>query len=164
MDIANQGSASPPPTNPIHPLTKQPHPCPPPPTKSAAVPSPYHRDPGRCPPRLRHPITVFSVKVTRHIHAEYQTTWYRIKTFGALAEACLSYLHQDRLVQVTGNHMSAWAKPVPPSNSSRPASSSSTHLMAVMNTLPTGDNPFAQAHVTIPEIAVEELVIDNPWC
>lgn len=63
------------------------------------------------------PMTVFSVKVVRQekvkvdeeeVQIEYHTTWYRIKTFGATATACLLYLHKDRLVQVLGDEMQAW--------------------------------------------------------
>ena len=61
-------------------------------------------------------MTVFSVKVVRQVKVkveeevqiEYHTTWYRIKTFGATATACLRYLHKDRLVQVQGSEMKAW--------------------------------------------------------
>ncbi len=55
------------------------------------------------------PMTVFSVAVNRKVGEEQQTTWYRIKTFGALAEACLAYLYTGRLVQVVGHQMSVWA-------------------------------------------------------
>ncbi len=61
-------------------------------------------------------VAVFSVKVVRQVkltvaeevQTEYHTTWYRIKTFGTTATACLRYLHKDRLVQVQGSEMKAW--------------------------------------------------------
>ena len=61
-------------------------------------------------------MTVFSVKVVRQEKVKvgeeeetrYHTTWYRIKTFGTTAIACLLYLHKDRLVQVLGSDMKAW--------------------------------------------------------
>ena len=115
------------------------------------------------------PMTVFSVKVVRRLHGEYHTTRYRIKTFGALAEACLVYLHQDRLVQVTGNHLSAWAYPDASTGKPRATlelvATSVIFLdppnvnMAAMNTLPTGDSPFATVTVTEAEAEVEELAV-----
>jgi single-stranded DNA-binding protein len=112
-------------------------------------------------------MTVFSVKVTRRIHGEYQTTWYRIKTFGALAEACLAYLHEDRLVQVTGNHMSAWAYTDEATGKPRAAleliATSVIFLdppnvnLAAMNILPTGESPATQ-QATI-EIPAEDLIL-----
>ena len=104
------------------------------------------------------PMTVFSVKVTRRIHGEYHTTWYRIKTFGALAEACLAYLHQERLVQVLGHHLSAWAYTDESTGKPRAAlelvATSVIFLdpptlnLAAMNTLPTGDIPFSKVPET----------------
>jgi hypothetical protein len=62
-----------------------------------------------CATRTGSTMAMFSVKVVRKVGEAYQTTRYRIKTYGWLAQACLDYLHQDRLVQVVGNHMSVWA-------------------------------------------------------
>ena len=53
-------------------------------------------DPVACATRSSNSMTIFSVKVTRRIsriHGEYHTTWYRIKTFGALAD-CIVYALQ----------------------------------------------------------------------
>jgi single-stranded DNA-binding protein len=112
-------------------------------------------------------MTVFSVKVTRRIHGDYHTTWYRIKTFGALAEACLAYLHQERLVQVTGNHMSAWAYTDEVTGKPRAAleliAQSVIFLdppnvnLAAMNILPTGESPATQQSEV--EAEVEELAL-----
>jgi hypothetical protein len=66
-------------------------------------------DPVACATSTNTPMTIFTVKVTRKVGEEYHTTRYRIKTYNWLATACLDYLHQDRLVQVLGNHMSVWA-------------------------------------------------------
>ena len=113
------------------------------------------------------PMTVFSVKVTRRLREEYHTTWYRIKTFGTLAEACLAYLHMDRLVQVTGNHLSARAYTDEATGKPRAAlelvANSVIFLdppsvnLAAMNVLPTGESPATQ-QATI-EIPAEELAI-----
>ena len=112
-------------------------------------------------------MTVFSVKVVRRLHGEYHTTWYRIKTFGALAEACLAYLHQDRLVQVVGTWLSAWAYPDASTGKPRAAlelvatsviflDDPNLHL-AAMNVLPTGDIPLST--VVEAEIEVEALAV-----
>lgn len=65
-------------------------------------------DPVQWATKSGNPMTVFSVKVVQRAAEGYFTTWYRIKTFGATATACLRYLHKDRLVQVQGNEMKAW--------------------------------------------------------
>lgn len=124
-------------------------------------------DPVSCATQRNTPMTIFSLKVTRRIQGDYHTTWYRIKTFGALAEACLSYLHKDRLVQVTGNHMSVWPYLDPRSGEPRGAlelvATSVVFLddpntnLAAMNILPTGDIPFSK--VVEAEVEVEELAV-----
>jgi single-stranded DNA-binding protein len=124
-------------------------------------------DPVACATQSGTSMTIFSLKVTRRSQGDYHTTWYRIKTFGPLAEACLSYLHKERLVQVQGNHMSVWPYLDPKSGKPRGAlelvASSVIFLddpsvhPAAMNVLPTGDIPFSK--VVEPEPEVEELAV-----
>jgi single-stranded DNA-binding protein len=54
-------------------------------------------------------MVVFSIKVVHRVGRDYQNTYYRVKTFGALADACLAHLFKGRLVQATGSDMSVWA-------------------------------------------------------
>src|SRR5688500_756550 len=65
-------------------------------------------DPLQCATQSDIAMVVFSVAVNRRVGEERESTWYRIKTFGALAEACLAYLHRGRLVQVVGHQMKVW--------------------------------------------------------
>lgn len=115
------------------------------------------------------PMTVFSIKVVRRIHGEYHTTWYRIKTFGALAEACLAYLHQDRLIQVQGHHLQAWA--YLDESTGKPRATlelvATTVIflddpnvnLAAMNILPTGDIPFSKVAEPEPAVDAEALAV-----
>ena len=126
-------------------------------------------DPLACATQRNTSMTVFSVKVTRRLCEEYHTTWYRIKTFGTLAEACLAYLHSDRLVQVTGNHLSARAYTDDATGKPRAAlelvansviflDPPAVHL-AAMNVLPTADSPRAHAAMEPQETDIEDLVL-----
>ena len=54
-------------------------------------------------------MVVFTMKVVHRKGKEYLNTYYRIKTFGALADACLAHLHEERLVQAMGHDMNVWA-------------------------------------------------------
>lgn len=120
-------------------------------------------DPVQCATQSGTPMTFFSLKVTRRVQDEYRTTWYRIKTFGALAEACLAYLHKERLVQVTGNHLSVWPYLDPRTGEPRGAlelvATSVIFLddpntsLAAMNGFPNGDIPFS--NVVEPAVATE---------
>jgi single-stranded DNA-binding protein len=127
-------------------------------------------DPVACATQRNTSMTIFSVKVVRRSRGEYHTTWYRIKTYGALADACLTYLHRDRLVQVQGHHLAAWAFTDPATGKPRATlelvATNVTFLddpnihLAAMNILPTGDIPFSK----VPEPAgdraeAEELAV-----
>ena len=123
-------------------------------------------DPVACATQSGTSMTIFSLKVVRRVHSDYHTTWYRVRTFGALADACLTYLHQDRLVQVQGHHLSAWAYTDPATGKPRATlelvaqnvvflDDPNVHL-AAMNILPTGDIPFSK--VVESEAGAEERV------
>jgi hypothetical protein len=116
-------------------------------------------------------MTMFTVKVTRKVGEEYQTTRYRIKTYNWLATACLDYLHQDRLVQVLGNQMSVWAYTDERSGEPRGimelvATSvifldRPTGNPAAMNHLPPGDIPFSPVPASVPLPAEVEYEVPD---
>ncbi len=123
-------------------------------------------------------VAVFSVKVVRQVkvtvaeevQTEYHTTWYRIKTFGATATACLRYLHKDRLVQVQGSDMKAWGFVDPKTGEPRGAleliANSVIFLdppyvnVAAMNVLPDDDIEFSRVEdADVEVVAVEALAL-----
>lgn len=129
-------------------------------------------DPIACATSTDTPMTIFTVKVTRKVGEAYQTTRYRIKTYNRLASACLDYLHQDRLVQVMGHHMSVWAytdeRTGEPCGRMELVATSVIFLdrpqgnPTAMNTLPPDDIPFSPVPATatlpfaheVPETAI----------
>ena len=135
-------------------------------------------DPMQWATKSGRPMTVFSVKVVRQVkvkveeevQTEYHTTWYRIKTFGATATACLRYLHKDRLVQAMGDDMQAWGFIDPKTGEPRGAleliANSVIFLdppnvgLAGSNVLPLDDIDFSLVEeVTAVAVDVEELAL-----
>ena len=123
-------------------------------------------------------MTVFSVKVVRQmkvkagdkVETKYFNTWFRVKTFGAIADACLQFLHQDRLVYVQGTEMQAWGFIDPKTGEPRGALElKATNVifldqpnvgLAGSNALPLGDIDFSRvSEVDAVAIEVEELAL-----
>jgi single-stranded DNA-binding protein len=117
-------------------------------------------DPVACATSTNTPMAIFTVKVTRKVGEDYQTTRYRVKTYNWLASACLEYLHQGRLVQVLGNQMSVWAytdeRTGEPRGRMELVATSVIFLdrpqgsPTAMNPLPPDDIPFSPVPATAP--------------
>ncbi len=49
-----------------------------------------------------NPVTNFSIATSRSHNGENETTWFRVSTWGKLAEACNAYLKKGKLVLIEG--------------------------------------------------------------
>lgn len=121
-------------------------------------------------------MVVFTLQVVHRSGEDYFDTFYRIKTFGTLADACLTHLHEGRLVQATGHEMTVWPfideKTGKPRGIMEMVAPSVVFLdkpwdFGTLEWLPDGDIPFAPVEDTTepmpqwadPEFAVPDLAI-----